>query len=67
MTEMPPPVFVGYNTAEFDFTPRVGYTVEFTDEGECVINGWATGDIFDLANKTFLKRKVTSDGTTWKT
>jgi fatty-acyl-CoA synthase len=67
MTEMPPPVFVGYNTAEFDFTPRVGYTVEFTDEGECVINGWATGDIFDLTNKTFLKRKVTSDGTTWKT
>jgi len=67
MTEMPPPVFVGYNTASFDFTARDGYTVDFTDEGECVINGWLSGDIFDLKSKTFLKRKVISDGNTWKT
>lgn len=67
MTEMPPPVFVGYNTASFDFVPREGYTVDFTDEGECVINGWPTGDLFDVKNKVFLKRKVTSDGNTWKT
>lgn len=67
MTEMPPPVFIGYNTASFDFTARDGYTVEFTQEGECVINGWPTGDLFDLTSKTFLKRKVTSDGNTWKT
>jgi acyl-coenzyme A synthetase/AMP-(fatty) acid ligase len=67
MTEMPPPVFVGYNTAEFDFIPRAGYSVDFTEEGECVINGQPTGDIFDLKTKTFLKRKVTSNGNTWKT
>lgn len=66
MTEMPPPVFVGYNTAAFDFTARSGYTVDFTEEGECVINGWPTGDLFDLNSKTFLKRKVISNGNTWK-
>jgi acyl-coenzyme A synthetase/AMP-(fatty) acid ligase len=67
MTEMPPPVFVGYNTASFDFTAKEGYTVDFTDEGECVINGFYTGDLFDVKNKLFLKRKVASDGNTWKT
>lgn len=67
MTEMPPPVFVGYNTASFDFTPKQGYTIEFTDEGECVINGWATGDIFDIKNKVFVKRKMVPNGNTWKT
>ena len=66
MTEMPPPVFVGYNSVEFDFTPKLGYTVEFTNEGECVINGFHTGDIFDVEKKIFLRRKETSDGTTWK-
>lgn len=65
MTEMPPPVFVGYNSAEFDFTPKDGYDVEFTNEGECIVNGWHTGDIFH-GNK-FLKRKVESNGNTWKT
>ena len=67
MTEMPPPVFIGYNTASFDFTAKEGYTVDFTDEGECVINGFHTGDLFDVKRKIFLKRKVASDGNTWKT
>jgi long-subunit acyl-CoA synthetase (AMP-forming) len=67
MTEMPPPVFVGYNTAEFDFKPKDGYSIEFTDEGECVINGWHTGDIFDVERKIFLQRKASLNGNTWKT
>ena len=67
MTEQPPPVLVGYNSEQFDFTPKAGYTVEFTDLGECVINGFETGDIFDTANQKFLRRKVaTTNGTTWK-
>jgi fatty-acyl-CoA synthase len=66
MTEMPPPVFVGYNTAEFDFTARDGYAVEFTEEGECIVNGWPTGDLFDIKNKLFLRRKIASNGNTWK-
>ena len=67
MTEMPPPVFVGYNTAEFDFTARDGYTVDFTEDSECVINGFHTGDLFDVKNKLFLKRKIALNGNTWKT
>lgn len=66
MTEMPPPVFVGYNSEEFDFTTKSGYTVEFADDGECVINGFFTGDIFDLSTKKFLKRKLTPVNNTWK-
>jgi long-subunit acyl-CoA synthetase (AMP-forming) len=67
MTEMPPPVFVGYDSVSFDFTAKAGYTVDFTDEGECVINGHYTGDLFDVERKIFLKRKVTTNGNTWKT
>ena len=67
MTEMPPPVLIGYNTASFDFTPKSGYSVEFTDEGECVINGVHTGDLFDKQTKTFLKRKHAAVSNTWKT
>lgn len=67
MTEMPPPVFVGYNTESFDFSPKEGYTVEFGSDGECIINGFNTGDIFDLNSKTFIKRKTQANGNTWKT
>jgi acyl-coenzyme A synthetase/AMP-(fatty) acid ligase len=67
MTEMPPPIFVGYNSTAFDFTPKYGYSVEFTDEGECVINGIPTGDIFDLATKTFSHRRNNATNSTWKT
>jgi long-chain acyl-CoA synthetase len=66
MTEQPPPVFIGYNSEQFDFTPTSGYNVEFTDEGECVINGFPTGDLFDVVNKKFLNRKLLSVNSTWK-
>ena len=66
MTEVPPPVFVGYNTESFDFKSNE-YTVEFTDEGECVINGFYTGDLFDVVTKKFLTRKtIPSNIKTWK-
>lgn len=67
MTEMPPPVFIGYNSESFDFTPKEGYSVEFDPDGECIINGWRTGDMFDIKNKKFLRRKVEANGNTWKT
>ena len=64
---MPPPVFVGYNTSSFDFTARDGYSVEFTDEGECIINGFYTGDLFDTNTKVFCNRKTdTLNINTWK-
>jgi long-subunit acyl-CoA synthetase (AMP-forming) len=67
MTEQPPPVLVGYNSEEFDFNPKPGYAVEFADDGECVINGFATGDVFDVTERKFLCRKATSiSSTTWK-
>jgi long-subunit acyl-CoA synthetase (AMP-forming) len=66
MTEMPPPVLVANNSLEFDFNPVSDYSVEFADDGECVINGFHTGDIFDVKNKIFLHRKTDSNGTTWK-
>lgn len=67
MTEQPPPIFVGYDTASFDFTPKHGYTVEFSEEGECIVNGIPTGDLFDVTNKVFLKRKDNATNNTWKT
>lgn len=67
MTEQPPPVLVGYNSEQFDLTPKSGYTVEFANDGECIINGFYTGDIFDLESKKFLKRKSNSvNRNTWK-
>jgi hypothetical protein len=67
MTEHPPPVFIGYNSEEFDFAPKEGYTVDFLDDGECIINEFATGDIFDVQTRKFLRRKDQSTGSTWKT
>jgi acyl-[acyl-carrier-protein]-phospholipid O-acyltransferase/long-chain-fatty-acid--[acyl-carrier-protein] ligase len=68
MTEMPPPVFIGYNSESFDFTAKEGYTVEFSNEGECFINGNATNDLFDLTTKKFIKRKAdATSNSTWKT
>jgi hypothetical protein len=66
MTEMPPPVLIGYNSEAFDFNPKSGYTVEFTSDGECVINGFATGDMFDVTERKFLRRRVTAENSTWK-
>ena len=65
MTEMPPPVFIGYNSETFDFDTAKNYNVEF-DNGECIINGWRTGDIFDVNEKKFISRKDTANGKTWK-
>lgn len=68
MTEMPPPVLVGYNSESFDFNPKEGFDVEFTDAGECIVNGHYTGDIFDLKTKKFLRRTLESiNENTWKT
>lgn len=66
MTEMPPPVFVGYNSPSFDFD-KTEYKVEFTDEGELVLNDIPTGDLFDVENKTYLGRKTNGTRQTWKT
>jgi long-subunit acyl-CoA synthetase (AMP-forming) len=67
MTEQPPPVLIGYNSEQFDLNPTPGYTVEFADSGECIINGFATGDIFDVKSKKFLQRKYSiSSSATWK-
>jgi long-subunit acyl-CoA synthetase (AMP-forming) len=67
MTEQPPPVFIGYDSEAFDFTPKPGFSIEFADDGECIINGMPTGDIFDVPNKKFLRRKQEATGKTWKT
>jgi long-subunit acyl-CoA synthetase (AMP-forming) len=67
MTEYPPPVFIGYNSECFDFTTKNGVSIEFSDEGECIIDGFATGDLFDVHNKKFLRRKLQPGGSTWKT
>jgi acyl-coenzyme A synthetase/AMP-(fatty) acid ligase len=67
MTEMPPPVLIGYNSEAFNFTPTSGYSVEFTEEGECIINGMKTGDLFDLNSNKFIRRISVEQGSTWKT
>lgn len=67
MTEMPPPVFVGYNLESFNFYSS-NYNVEFTIDGECIIDGFYTGDIFDIKSKKFIKRKINElNSCTWKT
>lgn len=63
MTEYPPPIMIGYNSINFT---KISKNIWFSDEGECMINGWPTGDIFDVNNKTFLHRKSESNGKTWK-
>lgn len=64
MTEAPPPVMIGYNTTNFT---KITEDVSFSSEGECIINGWHTGDIFDVSTMTFSHRKNPSNGKTWKT
>jgi len=67
-TENPPPVFVAKNNTVFDFKPRIGYTVQFASDGECIVNGVPTGDIFDTEKQVYLKRKnEVSNRSTWKT
>ena len=64
MTEVAPPKMIGYNTTHFT---KIDDDVWFTDEGECVIDKFYTGDIFDVETKTFLYRKKEANGKTWKT
>lgn len=65
LTECPPPIMIGYNTPYFT---KIDKNVSFADDGECIINGWHTGDIFDVGDKIkFLRRKNQSNGKTWKT
>jgi len=73
MTECPPPVMIGYNSEKFDIkTIDTGrFKVEFKhdlDSGfsECYINDQATGDLFDIDNMIFIKRKQNANGKTWK-
>jgi len=74
MTEMPPPVMIGYNTSSFDFNTidSKKYHVMFnpvtatSNLAECIINGWSTGDIFDMTTKTFSHRRTEANGNTWK-
>lgn len=67
MTEMPPPVFIGYNSESFNFKAKLDYQISFDSQGQCYINSWATGDIFDLSTKTFSHRISNPVGNTWKT
>lgn len=67
MTEMPPPVLIGYNSESFDFLPKSNFVVTFSDEGECIINDYYTGDIFDLHTRKFLRRNIhATNKDTWK-
>lgn len=67
MTEMPPPILIGYNSEAFDFSSKSNFVVTFSDEGECIINDYYTGDIFDLHTRKFLRRKINaSNKNTWK-
>jgi acyl-coenzyme A synthetase/AMP-(fatty) acid ligase len=67
MTEMPPPVLISYNSEAFELIPKNGYQIKFSNDGECIINGMPTGDLFDLNTNKFLRRKLTPNGQTWKT
>lgn len=66
MTEFPPPVLIGYDSDCFNLS-NTDYDITFTDEGECVIKGFHTRDIFDLTTGRILGRKDTVNGNTWKT
>lgn len=65
MTEVPPPVMISYDSPYFT---KMNEDITFSDEGECIINGWHTGDMFEVSDKIkFLRRKKASNGKTWKT
>lgn len=76
MTEVPPPVFIGYNSSKFDLTtidqnrhhimfmPAGGYNGNLQ---QCYINGKATGDLFEMDPVRFFKRAKDANGRTWKT
>lgn len=63
MTELPPPVMIGYNSTCFS---KINKNVTFTDNGECIIDGYSTGDLFDTKTMEFIGRQKTPNGKTWK-
>lgn len=74
MTEVPPPVMIGYDTPEFDLSTInqekhhvMFMPAGFTNLHECYINGKATGDLFEMNPVRFVKRAKTANGQTWKT
>ena len=74
MTEAPPPVMIGYDSPTFDLgtIDQNRWHVMFRPIGEhirlaeCMINGRATGDIFDMDTMQFHSRLDNVDGKTWK-
>jgi acyl-coenzyme A synthetase/AMP-(fatty) acid ligase len=62
-TEHPPPVIMAINSTDFDLVPTQGYTIEFVD-GELVVNGQATGDVF--SGRNFSHRVKNATHSTWK-
>ena len=83
MTEFPPPILIGYNSTKFNIKCVSGDHVMFqsvdvlgrpfkgelkhTNFAECIINGKATGDIFDMDTMEFSRRREEANGQTWKT
>jgi acyl-coenzyme A synthetase/AMP-(fatty) acid ligase len=65
-TENPPPVAIAYNSSVFDFKETYGYKVEFASDGECIVNGIGTGDIFSTDTHEYIRRKENATNRTWK-
>tara|TARA_B100000085_G_C18517285_1_gene502150 strand:- start:650 stop:1327 length:678 start_codon:yes stop_codon:yes gene_type:complete len=75
MTEVPPPVFIGYDSPAFDFSTinQDRWHVMFmplqatqNNLQHCIINGRSTGDIFNLDTNEFHGRLDDANGKTWK-
>jgi len=66
MSEFPPPIYIGINSVKFTETV-CSHTLEFTDEGECVIDGFNTGDIFTDDREFSHRKSVNVQQPTWKT
>jgi acyl-coenzyme A synthetase/AMP-(fatty) acid ligase len=66
MTEMPPPVLVAYNSNRFNLSSN-RYDIKFASDGECIINGLYTKDVFDVNTGHLIGRKTQANGSTWKT
>lgn len=65
MTEFPPPIYYGINSLKF--TDMIGpHKIEFTNIGECVIDGFYTKDIF-TEDRMFSHRDTNVQLNTWKT
>jgi len=65
-TENPPPVAIAYNSSVFDFKETHGYNVEFASDGECIVNGTSTGDLFNPETGKYISRKEHATNSTWK-